>query len=62
VIAESYRRMASYVDRIRKGAKPAELPVEFPTKVELVVNAGAAQRIGLSIPSAVLARADEVIR
>jgi putative ABC transport system substrate-binding protein len=62
VIADSYRRMASYVDKIRNGSKPAELPVEFPTKVELVINANAAKRIGLSIPSSVLARADEVIR
>jgi putative ABC transport system substrate-binding protein len=58
---DTWRRAATYVDRILRGAKPSELPVQLPTKFEMAVNLKAAKALGLAIPPSIMLRADEVI-
>ena len=61
-VTDNYQRAATYVDRLFKGGKPGDMPVEQPTKLELVVNLKTAKAIGLTIPQAIMLRADELIQ
>ena len=60
-VVDTYRRAASYVDRILRGEKPGDLPVQFPTKFEMVVNRRTAKALGLEVPLSILVRATEVV-
>ena len=60
-LVDSFRRAAPYVDRILRGERPGDLPVQFPTKYEMVVNRKTAKALGLTVPNSILVRADEVI-